>query len=108
VYSRDIADSAVALLDAEDPKSVVYNSSGPESWTLESWCKRLTGRVPGFSYRIGEDANIELNNPRDRGVLDMSRLETDAGFTPQYGLDKSFEDYMNWIDGQSDFADTPL
>ena len=108
VYSRDIADSAMALLDAPDPKSIVYNSGGPESWTLESWCERIEKRTPGFSYRIGEDTTINLNNPRDRGVLDMSRLKADVGFVPQYGLDKSFEDYTSWIAGQPDFAETPL
>ena len=108
VYSRDIADSAVALLEADDPKSVVYNSAGPESWTLESWCERLVRRVPGFAYRIGNDSNVELNNPRDRGILDMSRLKADAGFVPRYGLDESFDDYMDWIGRQPDFANTPL
>ena len=108
VYSRDIADSAMALLDAADPKSIVYNSGGPESWTLESWCERIAQRTPGFSYRIGEDTTIDLNNPRDRGVLDMARLKADVGFVPQYGLDKSFEDYSAWIEGQTDFANTPL
>ena len=107
-YSRDVADSAVALLNAAAPRSVVYNSGGPESWTLESWCERLAGRFSGFAYRIGGDANIELHHPRDRGILDMSRLKADAGFVPRYGLAESFDDYMDWIDRQPDFADTPL
>ena len=53
-------------------------------------------------------ATIDLNNPRDRGVLDMARLKADVGFVPQYGLDRSFEDYSAWIERQTDFADTPL
>tara|TARA_A100001037_G_scaffold273889_1_gene271126 strand:+ start:9049 stop:10029 length:981 start_codon:yes stop_codon:yes gene_type:complete len=108
VYSRDIADSAMALLDASDPKSVVYNSGGPELWSLEAWCALTAAKMPEFSYRIGDDATIDLNNPRDRGILDMSRLQAEADFVPQYGLDKSFEDYMAWISGQPDFAQTPL
>ncbi len=108
VYSRDVADSAVALLHADGPGSGVYNSAGPESWTLESWCERLAGRFPGFSWRIGDDATVELNSPQDRGALDMSRLKADAGFVPRYGRDAAFEDYMDWIAGRPDFADTPL
>jgi nucleoside-diphosphate-sugar epimerase len=108
VYSRDIADSAMALLDAPEPKSVVYNSGGPESWTLEAWCELIAAKMPKFSYHLGEDATIDLNNPRDRGVLDMSRLKEEAGFVPQYGLQESFEDYMAWIADQPNFAETPL
>ena len=108
VYSRDIADSAMALLDVPEPKSVVYNSGGPESWTLEAWCELTAAKIPEFSYRLGQDATVDLNNPQDRGVLDMSRLKEEAGFIPQYGLTESFEDYMTWIANQPNFAETPL
>lgn len=107
-YSRDVAGAALALLYADDPKSIVYNSSGPESWPLEGWCERLTKRLPGFTYRIGEDANIGLNTIKDRDPLDMSRLKEDVGFVPQYGFDTSYEDYTAWMDTQPNFADTPL
>ena len=51
-YSRDVADSVMALLDAKDPKSVVYNSGGPESWTLESWCERLAERTASNDFSL--------------------------------------------------------
>ena len=38
----------------------------------------------------------------------VQQLKADAGFVPRYGLDESFDDYMDWIDRQPDFANTPL
>lgn len=107
-YSRDIANATLALLYSSEAKGPVYNASGPEPWALEHWCRLLAQKFPNFSYRIGQDFNIELNTVKDRDPLDLSLLEQDTLFVPCYGLEQSYQDYTAWMDGQLDFSDTPI
>ena len=100
VYSRDVADEIVALLESSKLNHDIYNLSASDIWTVEDWCKKLTERFEGFQYRVsasGRDANIDFFDVDDRSPLNIDRLVQDTGFLPRYGLDKSFDDYMQWV-----------
>lgn len=110
VYSRDIAKSLEAMIATDTFSYDVYNLSSGYVWTVQDWCEQLKSVFPKFEYRIADDpsqANIDFFDDRDRNPLSIKRLIDDVGYTPQYDLTASLEDYMEWINGQDGFWINP-
>ena len=104
-YSRDIAGSTVAILDAASLSHQVYNLGPGVTWTVDDWCDRLTTAFPGFSHRRaepGEEPNVGYGTG-DRALFAIRRLVEDVGYQPRFGLDESFADYMAWIEATPEF-----
>ncbi len=100
VYSRDVAEALVAILETKRPCYDVYNIGPGVEWTVEEWCSRLKEPYPRFSYRFasdGEEPNVNYHLPQDRAPFAVKRLVEDIGFRPRFGLDAAFTDYMEWI-----------
>jgi len=100
VYSRDVAEALVAIVETKQPRYDVYNIGPGVEWTVEEWCGRLKEAYPRFSYRFaseGEEANVNYHLPRDRAPFSVRRLAEDIGFRPRFGLDEAFTDYMEWV-----------
>ena len=109
VYSREIADSVLAVLDAANLSFDVYNLGPGVMWTLDDWCDRLAAAFPEFSHRRagpGEEPNVTYATP-DRAPFAIRRLVEDVGYTPRYGLEESFADYMAWIEATPEFWREP-
>lgn len=110
VYSRDIAASLRNMLTAESFGYDVYNLSSGCIWSGTAWCDKLKEAFPEFDYRIVDDpaeADILDFGQRDRNPMRIDRLKEDLGYIPQFDLEKSFEDYMQWIEDHSDFWVNP-
>ena len=98
VYSREIAKSVVALLMATNYNYEIYHLSSGFMWTIKEWCEKLKEVYPSFDYEITTDpGDIE------RSPLLIDRLKNDIEYKPQYDLNTSFKDYMDWINKTSDF-----
>ncbi len=105
VYGRDIADSTLAILDTPTLSHEIYNLGPGVMWTLDDWCDRLAAAFPDFSYRRagpGEEPNVTYGTA-DRAPFAIRRLVEDVGYTPRYGLEESFADYMAWIEATPEF-----
>lgn len=98
VYSREIAKSVVALLLAKEHKYDVYHLSSGYIWTVKDWCEKLKEVFPNFNYEVLADPG-EIERP----PLLIERLKEDIGYNPQYNLDKSFKDYIDWVNKVSEF-----
>jgi nucleoside-diphosphate-sugar epimerase len=98
VYSREIGKSVVALLLADKHKYDVYHLSSDFVWTVKDWCEKLIELYPNFEYEVLADPGVI-----ERPPLKIERLKEDIGYFPKFDLDKSFEDYMNWVKNMSDF-----
>jgi len=102
-YSRDIARSLVALLDAPTLDHDLYNVSCGRRWSLVDGCRRLAATAapaPGFACRVaaaGEAPTVTLNAGRDRQPLVVDRLRRDVGAVPPLDLDAAFADFRAWI-----------
>lgn len=108
VYARDVADALLALRDACRPDPVVNVGPGRE-WTIAEWCGLLAAHFPGFRWRLaapGEPPTIELHGDRDRRPLAVARLAA-AGYRSQWGLERSFSDYMGWVAAHTDLVIPP-
>ena len=101
VYSRDIADGIVRLLEAPKLGHGVYHLGSGMRWSLEDWCQRLARRYPGFAWRLSADpaeTTIDLFAPTDRAPLSIDRITRELGFRPRFDLDAAFTDFMRWLD----------
>lgn len=101
IYGTDIAGAVFALLTAKAPRFPVYPMSSGFRWPLSDWCELLKRRYPGFEYRIDGDparATIKVNQTNDNAAMSTERMAEDLGFVPQFDLERSFEDYMAWLD----------
>jgi len=101
VYCRDVAAGIVAMLEAKAPAHGLYNlTSGREWGSLSRWCEALKAAYPKFSYRVageGESHNLSISERIDRGLMDIGRLVGDIGYTPAFGPDEAYPDYVRWL-----------
>ena len=105
VYSRDIAEAIIALLDAPTLPNTVYHLGSGIQWSLLDWCAKLVEAFPSFGYRLaapGEEANVFYGS-RDRDPFAVDRLAEDTGFRAIYDLDAAARDYVRWIAETPDF-----
>jgi nucleoside-diphosphate-sugar epimerase len=101
IYARDVARGVIALAHAERPRHVVYNLSSGVKWEqpIAAWCQALAEAYPAFGYRLaaqGEEPNIWYTD-RDRGVMDIGRIEQDIDFRIEYPMREAYADYLSWI-----------
>ena len=109
VYSRDVADGLIALLDAPATRHSVYNLSGGRVWgdTLAAWCARLTTVYPDFRYRVavaGEDSNVVFSD-QERSLMDMGRMRDEFGFQSREPA-AIWNDFIEWVRRTPDFWKT--
>ena len=101
VYSRDIAESLYALMEAPNLKYDVYPLCSGYIWPLTDWCDLLKKKYPCFDYDIAdkpENATIRVNQTVDNAPMSTERLVEDTGYVPKYDLEKAFKDYMDWLE----------
>ena len=101
IYARDAAEGVIALAEAAAPNHVTYNLSSGLSWDepIASWCEALRTRYPRFAHRVataGEVPNIWYTD-RDRGIMDIGRIEQDLGFRVKYLMPAAYEHYLTWL-----------
>jgi hypothetical protein len=64
--------------------------------SIETWCKALGTAYPAFRCRFaanGEEPNVWYTD-HDRGIMDIGRIEHDAGFRVQYPMLRAYEDFL--------------
>ncbi|ROP83625.1 UDP-glucose 4-epimerase/UDP-glucuronate 4-epimerase [Stella humosa] len=108
VYVRDVAEALLALRDAEAAPSVVNVGRGRE-WAVACWCGLLAERFPRFRWRLaerGETPTVDLHGARDRRPLAVDRLAA-LGYRSDWGLERSFQDYMGWVDAHPGMVNPP-
>jgi len=106
VYSRDVADGLITLLDAPSPRHAVYNLSSGQVWgdTMVGWCTMLQTVYPGFRYRRaadGETPNIAYSDG-ERSPMDMGRMAGEFGFQARE-QGAVWADFLEWIRRTPDF-----
>jgi nucleoside-diphosphate-sugar epimerase len=99
IYGPDVAKALVALLEVPKPKWDVYNVGPGVAWSMVDWCELLRSQFPEFSYGVAQGestANVDFHVPRDRSPLCIARIREDLGFQPEYGLQRAFDDFIDW------------
>jgi nucleoside-diphosphate-sugar epimerase len=109
VYSRDVADALVHLLDANSPLYRVFNVSCGIEWSplIVGWAEELARAYPGFGWRQSEnpaEINVRLPDTRPRAWMDVSRI-TETGWRSRYPPQAAYEDYSRWLLAHPDALD---
>ena len=102
IYSRDVADGIMHILQAPVVPRALYNLASGFQWAHVSaeWCACLRAEFPHMRFRpivSGETANVEFLGNADRAMMSNQRLQTDIGFKPAYDQQTAFADYLAWI-----------
>ncbi len=102
VYSRDVGLGVVALLAAKNLPRRVYNLSSGWEWEdlMAKWCRALATTYEGFNWRYaeaGEEPSIRHTEPRDRSLMDISRIAGEVGWKPQFSMQAAFTAYADWL-----------
>jgi len=98
IYGPDAAAGLIALMDATTLHHDVYNVSTGDTWSLWRWCEKLGGRHESFSYRLGDTSVGErCIDPGRRSPLSVERILNDTTYNPRFGLEESFNDYIEWL-----------
>jgi UDP-glucose 4-epimerase len=107
MYSVDLANALIALLDAQSPRHRLYHLGVEAPFSTPDWCARLQRYFPDFRYRES-DVRAECNvAPLSafRVPFSTRRLREDVAFQPRFaGIDAAFADYMNWLAAHRDFV----
>ena len=77
----------------------VYNVSAGVAYSLGEVLETLHELDPTFSYSYAapdQDADVEITPEGERGALDITRVSTQFGFSPKYGLRRGLESYLEW------------
>jgi UDP-glucose 4-epimerase len=99
VYSVDVAEALLAVLDAGDPPHRIYNISSSEVWPVLAWGERLAAGRSGFACRLaeaGETPTIDLHGALDRAPLATDRIRQDLGWSPRYDMESSVKHLDQW------------
>ena len=96
-HQDDIAAAVCAVLDAPSLSHDLYNVSAGVYTTREEVIRVLTGLRP--SLQVVDDPSSGSRGYS--GVLDVTRLREDVGFTPRFDLSTGIRDYLQW---REDFA----
>jgi UDP-glucose 4-epimerase len=106
IYAPDVARALSLLVHAPALEHTLYNVSSGVAWSdpIPRWCEALARRYPRFEYRTAsaaDAANIWYTD-RDRGLMDIGRIQAETGFEPT-AMEPAYAAYLDWIDATPEF-----
>jgi nucleoside-diphosphate-sugar epimerase len=106
IYSRDLTDGLLALLDAKDPPHRVVNLASGLDWAPHygACLDGLARAFPGFRWRhaaAGKAPSLRWNETKPRGVMANARA-ADFGWRPRHTPPEAYADYAGWLLASTD------
>ncbi|RZN10953.1 NAD(P)-dependent oxidoreductase [Bradyrhizobium genosp. SA-3] len=99
VYAADVADAVGVLLDAAQPRHMLYNISSGVTFTAEAWGKAFADPDGGFVCRLavsGETPTVRVHG-LTRAPLSVQRMADEFGWRAKYGCEESAEQMRRWL-----------
>jgi len=99
IYGPDVGRAFNALLEVPELAHDVYNLAG-EGATMQRLFECIASVVTRSNIEWVDSpaaANIPISAKAKRGMLDVSRLSTDARFVPEFTLEAGIRDYIAWL-----------
>jgi nucleoside-diphosphate-sugar epimerase len=99
-YIDDVAEAFSRLALAETLNHPVYNVSAGTAHSLRQIAAAIDALAPGGRWTPAETpeaADLVVLPPSERGPLDLTRLQTDLGFSPQWSLEAGLAQYLGWL-----------
>lgn len=100
MYAKDAANALLKAALQEKPfPSDVYNVSAGVLSGMEEIVQGLKKAIPNLDVNIGKIQDVGWKYP-----LDITKLQTEIGFTPSISMDEALADYVQWIWKNPEFA----
>jgi UDP-glucose 4-epimerase len=95
-YVKDCGRAIALLMLAERLNHSVYNVSSGRLVRYSEVVAAINTAVPGADITVPEGRNPD--RPPDNH-LDITRLQADTGFRPEYDEERAVPDYVDWLKG---------
>jgi UDP-glucose 4-epimerase len=95
-YVKDCGRAIALLMLAERLKHTVYNVSSGRLVRYGEVVAAINAAVPGADITLPEGRNPD--RPPDT-YLDITRLQQDTGYEPEYDVERAVPDYVDWLKG---------
>ena len=99
IYSKDAAQALFLLLRAARLRHRIYNLGYGELTSIDAFADAIRARLPKIPVHLGDEPGplISTKTPMDIGTcVDISRLEEEIGFKPQFDPARALEHYLAW------------
>lgn len=93
VHVRDVAHAAMLAAFSAEREQSVFNVTGGERHTLAETAEMIARILPGAQNEIG-DGYLHLDR---QGPWDISAIERDLGYMPEYPLERGLPEYVEWL-----------
>lgn len=93
VHVRDVARAAMLAAFSSERSQSVFNVTGGERCTLSEAAAMIGRLMPDARVEIG-DGFWHLDR---QGPWDISAIERDLGFVPEYPLERGLPEYVEWL-----------
>lgn len=93
VHVRDVAHAAMLAAFSAEREQSVFNVTGGERHTLAEAAEMIARILPGAQNEIG-DGYLHLDR---QGPWDISAIERDLGYIPEYPLEHGLPEYVEWL-----------
>jgi UDP-glucose 4-epimerase len=93
-YVKDCGRAIALLMLAERLNHRVYNVSSGRPARYGDVVDAINSALPGTQLALPQGRNPD--RPPDNH-LDITRLQTDTGFEPQFDVERSVRDYLDWL-----------
>jgi UDP-glucose 4-epimerase len=93
-YVKDCGRAIALLIHAQRLNHRVYNVSGGRLVRYGQVADAINAAVPGANITLPPGRNPA--RPPD-SYLDITRLRDDTGFEPEYDVERSVRDYVDWL-----------
>lgn len=91
-YIDDAVDATVAALDAAPGPQYAYNVAGPDFPSMEQIAELVWSAIRTADIEMGSEP------PSDRRErLDITAMERDLGFRPQWTIERGVPAYIEWM-----------
>jgi UDP-glucose 4-epimerase len=97
-YVKDCGRAIALLMLAERLNHRVYNVSSGRLVRYSEVVAAINAAVPGANITLPAGRNPD--RPGDN-YLDIARLRADTGFRPEYDVERTVPDYVDWLRGHS-------
>ncbi len=94
-YVRDCGRAIARLQIATKLNHAVYNIGMGRAVTNREFAAAVRAVIPGAE--VEPPAGFDPRGPRRTIELDLSRIRADAGYEPEYDLERGVADYVAWL-----------
>lgn len=96
----DVCEAYAALLFSPTLRHAIYNVGSPQAYPLRDALTVLRDSMPNFDWQEVDDprtADVVQTLSNARAEMDVSRLQSEIGWSPKFNLTTGVKAYLQWL-----------